>query len=177
MRASTWYDVVAENTRLFIWSTFTKYHNTTKLWRSSNHRIPNTVNGESYICYFTTNYVLTFCQFTEIMHTVVCLYRPPVLNTAHNVLIDGATCNRFHILFWNAIIYLSINALRACVYIYIRQLSSFRAPTLWFIDQTVVLSLCQFFTRKREKNTKILEVRHFPMIRKWPPTVTRRAKH
>ena len=46
---------------------------------------------------------------------------------------------------------LSINALRACVYIYIRQLSSFRAPTLWFIDVTVVtchiqytfLSLCR----------------------------------
>ena len=30
-----------------------------------------------------------------------------------------------------------VNALRACVYIYIRQLSSFRAPTLWFIDLTV----------------------------------------
>ena len=30
-----------------------------------------------------------------------------------------------------------INALRACVYIYIRQLSSFRAPTLWFIALTV----------------------------------------
>ena len=48
---------------------------------------------------------------------------------------------------------LGINALRACVYIYIRQLSSFRAPTLWFIDLTVTtchiqytfLSLCQFF--------------------------------
>ena len=32
---------------------------------------------------------------------------------------------------------LSINALCACVYIYIRQLSSLRAPTLWFIDLTV----------------------------------------
>ena len=57
---------------------------------------------------------------------------------------------------------LSIYALRACVYIYIRQLSSFRAPTLWFIDPTVTtchiqytfLSLCQvmFFKRKRTKH-------------------------
>ena len=29
---------------------------------------------------------------------------------------------------------LRISALRACVYIYIRQLSSFRVPTLWFIE-------------------------------------------
>ena len=45
--------------------------------------------------------------------------------------------------------------------IYIRQLSSFRAPTLWFIDLTVAtchiqstfLSLCQFiFTRKQRKH-------------------------
>ena len=52
---------------------------------------------------------------------------------------------------------LSINTLRACVYIYIRQLSSFKAPT-WFIDLTVAschiqctfLSFCQFlFTKKR----------------------------
>ena len=28
---------------------------------------------------------------------------------------------------------LSISALLACVYIYIHQLSSFRAPTLWFV--------------------------------------------
>ena len=32
---------------------------------------------------------------------------------------------------------LRISALRACVYIYIRQLSSFRAPTLRFINLTV----------------------------------------
>ena len=57
---------------------------------------------------------------------------------------------------------LSINALRACVYIYIRQLSSFRAPTLWFIDLTVAtchiqytfLSLCQFFHEKSDKTRK-----------------------
>ena len=35
-----------------------------------------------------------------------------------------------------------------CVYIYIRQLSSFRAPTLWFIDLTVAI----LFTRKRTKH-------------------------
>ena len=56
---------------------------------------------------------------------------------------------------------LSINALHACVYIYIQQLRSSRAPTLWFIDQTVAtchiqytcLSLCQHGQR-----TKILKV-------------------
>ena len=37
-----------------------------------------------------------------------------------------------------------INALRACVYIYIRQLSSFRAPTLWFIDLTVATFHIQY---------------------------------
>ena len=59
---------------------------------------------------------------------------------------------------------LSINALCACVYIYIRQLSSFRAPMLWFIDLTVVtchiqytfLSLCQYVSRENGQNTKIL---------------------
>ena len=52
----------------------------------------------------------------------------------------------------------------ACVYIYIRQLSSFMAPTLWFIDLTAAtchiqytsLSLCQgfffLFTIKRPKH-------------------------
>ena len=81
---------------------------------------------------------------------------------------------------------LGINALRACVYVYIpRQFSSFRAPTLWFIDVTVAtchiqyafLSLCRFFPRENGQNMKILEVRHFRVILKWPPTVTRRAKH
>ena len=42
------------------------------------------------------------------------------------------------IYFWGS---LSINALHACVYIYIWQLSSFRATTLSFIDLTVVTSL------------------------------------
>ena len=73
-----------------------------------------------------------------------------------------------------------LNALRACVYIYIQLLSYFRAPTLWFIDVTIAtchvrytfLSLCQFFSRENGQNTKILR-----MIRKLPPTVTRRAKH
>ena len=61
---------------------------------------------------------------------------------------------------------LSINALRACVYICIRQLSSFRTPT-WFINQTVTtchiqytfLSSCQFFPRENRENTIILRVR------------------
>ena len=58
---------------------------------------------------------------------------------------------------------LSINALHACVDIYTRQLSSFRAPcTLWFIDLTIAtchtqytfLSLCQFFHKKTDKTRK-----------------------
>ena len=56
------------------------------------------------------------------------------------------------------------NALHACVYIYTRLLSSFRAPTLWFVNLTVAtchiqytfLSLCQFFSRQNGQNTKIL---------------------
>ena len=62
---------------------------------------------------------------------------------------------------------LSINVLRACVYIYNRQLSSFRVPTLWFIGLTVAtchiqytcLSLGQLFLRENGQNTKILKVR------------------
>ena len=54
--------------------------------------------------------------------------------------------------------------LRACVYIYIRQLSSFRAPTMWFIDLTfatchieyTLLSLCLFFF-PHEKTDKTRE--------------------
>ena len=74
---------------------------------------------------------------------------------------------------------LSINALRACVYIYIRQLSSFRMPTLWFIDLTVAtchihhtfLSLRQiFFTSKWTKHKKTGSL---PFSRKWPTQVTR----
>ena len=69
---------------------------------------------------------------------------------------------------------LSINALCARVYIYIRQLSSFMAPTLWFIDLTVAachiqytfLSLWQFFFKR-----KMLKVHHLRIIRKWPSTV------
>ena len=75
---------------------------------------------------------------------------------------------------------LSINALRACVYIYIQQLSSFRALTLWFID--LIVATCQIqetYVKNifHGQNTKILEVRHFCMLGKWPPTVIRRAKH
>ena len=56
---------------------------------------------------------------------------------------------------------LVINALRACVYIHMRQLSSFRAPTLWFIRSDCRYlpysrHLSEFmpisFTRKRTKH-------------------------
>ena len=71
--------------------------------------------------------------------------------------------------------YLRINVLRACVYIYFRQLSSFSEPTLWFIDLTVATCHSQYtflsliyatFSRENGQNTKILEVCHFRMIRK-----------
>ena len=53
----------------------------------------------------------------------------------------------------------------AWVYIYIQQLSSFRVPTLWFINLTVTtchirctfLSLCKCFSWENGLNTKILE--------------------
>ena len=52
-----------------------------------------------------------------------------------------------------------INASCAWIYIYIQQLSSFRGPTLWFIDLTVATCYIQYtsefrpicFTRKRTK--------------------------
>ena len=50
---------------------------------------------------------------------------------------------------------LSVLMLCASVYIYIRHLSSFRAPTWWFIDLTVATFHIQyifFFTRKRTKH-------------------------
>ena len=60
----------------------------------------------------------------------------------------------------------SINDLRACVLYLHPHLSSFRAPTLWFIDLTIAtchiqykfLSLCQFVSRENGQNTKILQV-------------------
>ena len=51
-----------------------------------------------------------------------------------------------------------------CVYTYIQQLSSFRAPTLCFIDLTVATFLkCLFFSRENGQNT--FEVHHFDTIR------------
>ena len=54
---------------------------------------------------------------------------------------------------------------------------------LWFIDLTVAtchiqytfLSLCQFFHEQTDKTRKYYDT--ISVIRKWPPTVTRRAKH
>ena len=63
---------------------------------------------------------------------------------------------------------IGINALRACVYVYVWQFSSFRAPMLWFIDMAVATCHIQY---------TFLSLCHFHMIQKWPPTVTRRAKH
>ena len=56
-------------------------------------------------------------------------------------------------------------SLCAHVYTYTRQLNSFRAPTLWFMDLTVAtchiqytfLGLCHFFMRKRTKHKKYLK--------------------
>ena len=64
---------------------------------------------------------------------------------------------------------LSINALRARVYIYIQQLSSFRVPGSRFNDLTSLLAIfntllwvyATFVSRENGQNTKILEVRHF----------------
>ena len=56
--------------------------------------------------------------------------------------------------------------------IYIQQHSSFRVPTLWFINPTVTtchiqytfLSLCHFFFQEKTDNMKILEVCHFRVL-------------
>ena len=40
-----------------------------------------------------------------------------------------------------------------------------------------VYAICFFFSRGNGWNTKILEVRHFRMIRKWPPTIIRCPNH
>ena len=63
---------------------------------------------------------------------------------------------------------LSINALRACTHIYIQQLSSFRAPTLWFIDLTVAtchiqytfLSLWKIIHEKTRQHKNTLRVQY-----------------
>ena len=67
---------------------------------------------------------------------------------------------------------LAVNALRACLYIYIRQLSSFRAPTLWLsiwlsllgIFNTLFWVYANLFSWENGQNTRILEVRHFRTI-------------
>ena len=69
---------------------------------------------------------------------------------------DTWNMEKFHFLYLKEASSLSINDLRTCVYIYIWQLSSFRAPTLWFIDLTVAachiqntfLSYCKYFQEK-----------------------------
>ena len=55
-----------------------------------------------------------------------------------------------------------INALCACVYIYIRQLSSFIDLTVIF--NTLFRVYTNFFSQENRQNMKILEVRHFSMI-------------
>ena len=80
---------------------------------------------------------------------------------------------------------LSKNALLACVYISIRQLSSFRAPTLWFINLTVAtchiqytfLSLCQFFHEKTDKTREYSKSAIFVSYKNGRRLRHRRAKH
>ena len=69
---------------------------------------------------------------------------------------------------------LSINALCACVYIYIWQLSCSRCGlSIWLLLLAIfntLLCLCQlFFLWENGQNTK---VHHSRMTRKWPPKVT-----
>ena len=67
--------------------------------------------------------------------------------------------------------HIRINALPcACVYIYIRRFIDLTVATCHI--QYTFLSLCNvFLPRENGQNTKILEVRHFRTIRKWPPMV------
>ena len=102
-----------------------------------------------------------------------------------------SVCNFVHCtMHWHCAVKEALSVLMLCapVFIfYIRQLSSFRMPTLWFADLTVTtchiqytfLSLCclffyffLFLSKENRQNMKILEV-----LWKWPSTVTRCAKH
>ena len=72
---------------------------------------------------------------------------------------------------------LSINALRACVYI--QQLSSFRAPKLWCIDCCYMPYSMQFsefvwiffFLQENRQNRKLF------YVQKWTPPIVWHAKH
>ena len=72
----------------------------------------------------------------------------------------------------------SLSTLHACVYVYIWQLSSFRAPTLTVTTchiQYTFLTLCKGFSWENRQNTEILEVCHYRMIQKWALPVIRCA--
>ena len=94
-----------------------------------------------------TIYEVRFCSLVSghvlAQHQEICLYsRMPAVTGFPRFLLQ---CT-----FKEAV---SINALRACVYTYIRQRSSFRVPMLWFIDlalatchiQYTFLNSCHFF--------------------------------
>ena len=76
---------------------------------------------------------------------------------------------------------LSVLMLCAPVFIFTSGSSALlgRQRQLWLIDLTVATCRIQvyafFVSRVNGQNTRILEVRHFHLIRKWPPTVTSRA--
>ena len=75
---------------------------------------------------------------------------------------------------------LSVLMLCAPVF-YIRQLSSRRGLSICrylpFSNDSLSRVYDIFWARENARNTKILEVRHFRMIRKGPPMGTRGAKH
>ena len=83
----------------------------------------------------------------------------------------------------------AISVLMLCVPVFIFTCTSSSAlsghSTLWFINLTVAtchiqhtfLSLCQYFFHEKIHRTRKYSVCHFHMIRKWPQTVIRCAKH
>ena len=98
-------------------------------------------------------------KFSSLFHLISQIYT----NLDHLVPVDSITSNISHKIFIIVKALRVLNALHACVYIYIR-LSSFRVPTLWFIYPTVAtchiqyifLSLCQSFLQENRQNMKIL---------------------
>ena len=117
-------------------------------------------------------FLLFFCVQNYVWFQITCPNCATLSYFFLDVLYAFAVCgSEFSLGDWNAthnssaqvlhVIYvaLSINALRACVDIYIRQFSPapFSTSTLWFIDLTVAtcyiqyvfLSLCPFFFMRK----------------------------
>ena len=78
---------------------------------------------------------------------------------------------------WNSLNLKKLSVLMVCTPVFIFTSGSSALLGRPRCGLSIWLSLFAIFNTLFWQNTKILEVRHFRMIRKWPPTVIRRAKH